>query len=306
MNAPANIRGVQVHCEFDQGSDAWLQARCGLLTASELDRIIHVVSAKTVREYRVSGKVPEKLTAKRIQALGKIGERKGSMRELAFLAGVSDGVLRDLLRDGALEAIETHIPATTKVADDERERAHLWEMAAQRITRYVEPQYWSDSMLRGQEDEIKAREDYSKTYAPVQVCGLVTNNTWGFTIGCSPDGLVGDEGMIECKSRGQKFQVQTICEYFEDGTTPDDFTIQVQGQLLVTGRKWCDLISRCGGLHQITMRVEPDEAIQAAILDAAAKFEARINEVVAIYQKAIKSDLRLIPTERTIEQAMYI
>ena len=39
MNAPAKI-GVQIHCDFEQGSDKWLQARCGLLTASEFDRII--------------------------------------------------------------------------------------------------------------------------------------------------------------------------------------------------------------------------------------------------------------------------
>jgi predicted phage-related endonuclease len=117
-------------------------------------------------------------------------------------------------------------------------------------------------MLRGQEDEILAREDYAKHYAPVRQCGFVTNSKWGFTLGCSPDGLVGDEGLIECKSRGQKFQVQTVVEYFEDGTVPDDFILQVQGQLLVTERKWCDLISRCGGLHQITMRVEADETIQ--------------------------------------------
>lgn len=237
MNAPTPKLGVQIHCDYDQGSTRWLEARCGLLTASEFDRII---------------------------------------------------------------------TPTLKIADNPKSRAHLWELAAQRITGYVEPQYISDAMLRGQEDEILAREDYAKHYAPVQVCGFVTNNKWGFTLGCSPDGLVGDDGLIEVKSRGQKFQVQTICEYFEDGTTPDDFTIQVQGQMLVTERKWCDLISRCGGLHQIAMRVEADDRIQAAILDAAAKFEARINEVVAQYQAALASDLRLIPTERRVEEEMVI
>jgi hypothetical protein len=105
----------------------------------------------------------------------------------------------------------------------------------------------------------------------------------------------------------KRFQVQTICEYFEDGSTPDDFDIQVQGQLLVTGRKWCDLISYSGGLPMITMRIEPNETIQAAILDAAAKFEARINEVVLQYQSALESGrLRLTKTERTYEQEMHL
>jgi hypothetical protein len=113
---------------------------------------------------------------------------------------------------------------TLKIADNPKSRAHLWEMAAQRISGYVEPQYISDAMLRGQEDEILARDEYSKHYAPVQQCGFVTNNTWGFTIGCSPDGLVGDDGLIEIKSRCQKYQVETICS----NAMPDDFMLQVQ------------------------------------------------------------------------------
>ena len=237
MNAPQKFRGVHIHCDFEQGSERWLAARCGLLTASEFDRIL---------------------------------------------------------------------TPTLKIAANARERAHLWEMAAQRISRHVEPAYISDAMLRGIEDEDKARANYSENYSEVKVCGFVTNDKWGFTLGCSPDGLVGDDGLIEVKSRGQKFQIQTICEYFESGTTPEDFTLQVQGQMLVTERKWCDLISYSGGLPMVTMRIEPDPAVQDAILDAAAKFESRINEVVATWHAALASETRLIPTERTVEQEMII
>lgn len=237
MNAPANLRGVHVHCDYDQGSGLWLKARCGLLTASEFDRIL---------------------------------------------------------------------TPTLKVAANARERTHLWEIAAQRITRHVEEQYVSDAMLRGEEDEIKARAEYSKHYAPVKTCGFVTNDRWGFTLGCSPDGLVGDDGLIECKSRDQRFQVQTIVEHYVDGTPPADFMLQIQGQLLVTERKWCDLISYSGGLPMLTMRIFPDGAIQDAIIEAAAKFEARINEVVADFHAALASEPRLIPTERTVEEEMVI
>jgi predicted phage-related endonuclease len=233
MNAPTQIRGVQIHCDYDQGSQKWLEARCGLLTASEFDRIL---------------------------------------------------------------------TPTLKIADNPKSRAHLWEMAAQRISGYVEPQYISDAMLRGQEDEILARELYSKHYAKVDVCGFVTNSKWGFTLGCSPDGLVGDDGLIEVKSRCQKYQVETIV----DGKMPDEYLLQVQGELLVTERKWCDFISYCGGLPMVTMRVFPDEQVQAAIVDAAAKFESRINEVVADWFATLKGDALLIPTERTIEQEMVI
>jgi hypothetical protein len=236
MNAPTKI-GVQIHCDYEQGSAKWLEARCGMLTASEFDRII---------------------------------------------------------------------TPTLKVANNVKSRAHLWEMAAQRISGYVEPQYVSDAMLRGQEDEILARDDYVKHFAPVEQCGFVTNSKWGFTLGCSPDGLVGDDGVIECKSSCQKLHVQRLVEHAETGKAPEEFMLQVQGILLVTERSWCDLLLRCGGLPQKRIRVDADPDIQNAIIDAAAKFESRINEVVASWHGLLASDRELIPTERIIEQEMVI
>jgi hypothetical protein len=236
MNAPTKI-GVQIHCDYEQGSAKWLEARCGMLTASEFDRII---------------------------------------------------------------------TPTLKVANNVKSRAHLWEMAAQRISGYVEPQYVSDAMLRGQEDEILARDDYVKHFAPVEQCGFVTNSKWGFTLGCSPDGLVGEDGVIECKSSCQKLHVQRLVEHAETGKAPEEFMLQVQGILLVTERSWCDLLLRCGGLPQKRIRVDADPDIQNAIIDAAAKFESRINEVVASWHGLLASDRELIPTERIIEQEMVI
>ncbi len=211
-------------------------------------------------------------------------------------------------RLGLLTASEIKLilTPTLKIASNVKERAHLWELAAQRISKHVEPSYIGDAMLRGWEDEITARDLYSKHFAPVEECGFVTNDKWGFKLGYSPDGLVGDDGLIECKSRGQKFQVQTIVEHYCDATIPDDFTLQCQAGLLITGRKWLDLVSYSGGLPMVTMRVEPHAETQAAIIDAAAKFEARISEVVADYHAALESDPRLIPTERKVAQEMFV
>lgn len=211
-------------------------------------------------------------------------------------------------RRGLLTASEIKLilTPTLKIASNAKERAHLWEIAAQRISKYVEPTYIGDDMLRGWEDEITARDLYSKHFAPVTECGFVTNDKWGFALGYSPDGLVGDDGLIECKSRRQKFQVQAIVEHYTDGTVPEDFVLQVQCGLLVTGRKWCDLVSYSGGLPMIAMRIEPHAETQAAIIDAAAKFESRICEVVSDYHAALESDPRLIPTERKVAQEMYV
>lgn len=220
-----------------QGSDEWHQARCGLLTASEMNRVL---------------------------------------------------------------------TPTLKIANNDKTRQHVWELAAQRISNYVEPTYIGEAMLRGHEDEVIARGLYSEHFEPVTETGFVTNDRWGFTLGASPDGLVGVDGLIECKSRIQKYQVQTIVEHYRDGTTPDDFTLQVQTVLLVTERKWCDLISFSGGLPMIPMRIEANPEIQDAIIEAASAFEAKVQEAIADYHAAMSAGLRLIPTERRIEEEMIV
>jgi len=215
-----------------QGTEAWLAARCGLLTASEMKLII---------------------------------------------------------------------TPTLKVASNDKERAHVWELAAQRITNYVEPSYIGDDMLRGMEDEVEARALYHKHYAPVEQMGFITNDRWGFTIGGSPDGLVRDDGLIECKSRRQKYQIETIATR----TMPGDYWIQVQTLLLVTERTWCDFVSYSGGLPMVTLRVFPDEKTQAAIVEAAEAFEMRVAKRIDEYKDTHASDTRLIPTERTDRQEIF-
>lgn len=210
-------------------------------------------------------------------------------------------------RCGLLTASEMHliVTPTLKAASNEKERGHLYELLAQRITKYVEPRYVSDDMLRGKDDEIEAIEVYAKRYAPIERIGFMTNSKWGFTIGYSPDALVDMDGQVECKSRNQKLQVRTLIDYVSvDGVDPD-FMIQVQTGLLVSERQWCDLISYCGGLPMTTVRVFPDEKIQTAIIDAATAFEARLKEKLEKYQVVLASNARLVPTERKIIQEMY-
>lgn len=206
------------------------------------------------------------------------------------------------LRRGILTASEMKliITPTLKVAANDKSTAHVYEIAAQRITGHVEPCYISDDMMRGYDDEIMARNLYSEKYAPVAEVGFITSDRFGFTIGYSPDGLVGDDGLIECKSRRQKYQIQTIIECVESGVIPTDYIIQIQTGLLVSGRKWCDFISYCGGLEMPTIRVLPDEAMQAAIVAAATAFEAKVQAVVDKYHAIKKTPARLIPTERVV------
>ncbi len=51
------------------------------------------------------------------------------------------------------------------------------------------------------------------------------------------------DGIVECKSRRQKYQVQTFLEHVPEGVIPADYVLQIQTGLLVSERLWCDLVS---------------------------------------------------------------
>lgn len=185
------------------------------------------------------------------------------------------------LRRGVLTstAIKTLITPTGKLADNDKTRSHVYEVAAQRITGRTEDTYLSFDMMRGHTDEILGRGLYSQHYAPVTECGFITNDKLGFTVGYSPDGLVGEDGLIEIKSAKAKIQVQRIA----DGVIPTEHYAQVQTGLWVTGRKWCDFISYSNGMKMMVVRVNADPAYHALIEQAAKAFEAKVAEVMMAY-----------------------
>jgi primosomal protein N' (replication factor Y) len=77
--------------------------RMALASGSALD------ANRTAIEYRATGHVPPRLTPQRAQALERIGERQGLVRELALVADVSDAVIRGLVKAGAIEAVEVRV-----------------------------------------------------------------------------------------------------------------------------------------------------------------------------------------------------
>lgn len=188
------------------------------------------------------------------------------------------------LRTGVLTASEVKriMTSTCKPANNEKSRAHVWEIAAQRVTNYTEPSYVSDDMLRGHSDEVLARFIYSEKYAPVTECGFITREIDGVMFGYSPDGLVGDDGLIEIKSRAQRFQFENIVK----GGVPSDHILQCQSALMISGRKWLDYISYCGGMPMYVCRLLPDFAMFEYIMESAHQFEAQVKSVIATYATA--------------------
>ncbi len=73
--------------------------------------------ARTITEYRATGAVPDRLTPQRAQAIERIGAHQGLIRELATIAGVSDAVIRGLVKTGALEAVEVDIDSPFPLPD---------------------------------------------------------------------------------------------------------------------------------------------------------------------------------------------
>jgi hypothetical protein len=196
--------------------------------------------------------------------------------------------------------IRLMITQTLKPASNDKERAHLFELLGQRITQLHRAEIHRAGRHVAAATKTKSRRAsrYSENFAPVDSCGFITNDDHGFVIGYSPDGLVGNEGLIECKSRRQKFQVETILA----DKVPDEYMLQIQTGLLVTGREWLDFVSYCAGLPMFIKRVFPDEKYQDAIIAAATDFERRLQEAQQKYAAWLDRQPVVITTVRTIQE----
>ena len=173
---------------------------------------------------------------------------------------------------------------TLKPAANDTSRSLTAHLAAERITGYTEPGYTSRDMERGKLDEPYARTAYHENYAPVKELGFMVRNDHGFPLGYSPDGLVGRYGLIEIKSRDQKIQLKTILA----DEVPAENMAQLQCGLLVSGRRWIDYVSYCGGMPLYVKRVRPDEQWRAAIIEAGQAFEANAAQMIETYTRRIK------------------
>ena len=201
--------------QLEQGSDRWLEARAGILTASTIGQLI---TAKTI-----------------------------------------------------------------KPAMNDRSRGLCQTLIAERITGHVEPVFPNRAMTRGTLLEPEARRIYAEqTGRDVDEVGFARLDTDTYTLGSSPDGLVGETGGIEIKSPSAKVHVSTVLS----GVIPDYNRAQVQAFLHVTGREWCDFISYYPGQPLCIIRDYPDQRWQKAIVSAAEQFEETARSAVARYETA--------------------
>jgi len=177
-------------------------------------------------------------------------------------------------------AIAKLLTGTGKPANNDTSRAQLYQLLAERITGEPEASFYNDDMARGHLLEPFARDLYAANYAPVQECGFITCQLSGVVIGYSPDGLVGDDGLIEIKSPRQKTHLKSLLT----NQVPGEYVPQVQTGLAVSGRAWCDFISYAPGLPLFVRRVERDEQLIAQIITAAKAAEEQLAGMLVIYE----------------------
>lgn len=131
---------------------------------------------------------------------------------------------------------------------------YLYRLAGECITGKAEETYQNAAMQRGIEMEGEARKLYvvltEEIVVEVGLCLAEGHSVYG----ASPDGLVGKDGMIEIKCPN----MATHVGYLLKGTLPTEYFQQLQGQLLVTGRKWVDFMSYYPGMKPFIVRVERD------------------------------------------------
>jgi len=207
---------LKIYEELEQGSSEWLEARRGIVTASEVGKLV---------------------------------------------------------------------TPTLKIADNKTSRGLIERLAAERISGRIDNHYMSRDMERGHLDEPFAREAYEQHMSvEVQQVGFMTREFDGFTLGYSPDGLVGEPGSIEIKSRKQQLQVMHVLE----PDVPHDHMAQMQAGMLVADRAWCDYISYSGGLHLSIQRIFADDNWQKQILEAVRRAEFKITRIVIDYQTYVE------------------
>ena len=108
--------------------------------------------ARSITKYRTTGYVPDRMTPQREQALERIGECMGLIRELAIIGGVSDGVIRGLVKAGAIEAVEVTVDDPWPVPDPDHDPPALepaQDEAADALRRAVDDAAFAPILLDG-------------------------------------------------------------------------------------------------------------------------------------------------------------
>jgi hypothetical protein len=153
--------------------------------------------------------------------------------------------------------------AKIKSGESASRRNYKIQLVSERLTGERQESYINQAMQDGIDREVFARDRYVQEHGEVEEVGFMQHPT--LEAGASPDGLVGEDGIIEikCPMGG------THTESLMSQDVPSKYIPQIQFQLRCSGRKWCDFVSYHPmfpkHLQLFVKRVEADEVYQAEL-----------------------------------------
>lgn len=162
---------------------------------------------------------------------------------------------------------------TSKGEPSTQAKKYMYKLAGESVSGIAEETYKNAAMERGTILEDEARQLYQIINdEEVKQVGFCKEEGYG----CSPDGMVLFQGMLEIKCPSAAVHV----EYLLKETLPTTYIQQVQGQMLVTGSKWCDFMSYYPGIKPFIIRVERDEPFISKLKSELDKFCAELKSVI--------------------------
>ncbi len=166
-------------------------------------------------------------------------------------------------------------------APSDKRAGYMADLALERLTGALAETFVTPAMQRGTELEEAARQAYcAETGELVTALGFALHDT--LDAGCSPDGLVGDDGLIEIKCPAN---ARKLCDLYIT-RDPAEYEWQIHGQLWITGRAWCDLVVYHPSLPIRPIRIERDEKRISELADGIAAFLAELDQLTNQLRKA--------------------
>lgn len=178
------------------------------------------------------------------------------------------------------------VMAKTKSGYSASRQNYMAQLICERLTETPAESYINAAMQRGTELEPVAREMYILNQFDVSVkeVGFIPHPTIE-NAGASPDGLVNDDGLIEIKCPN----TWTHIEFMQSLKPKQEYILQMQWQMMCTGRKWCDFVSYDDrlpdNLSYKCVRINYDEnlaqEIEAEVIKFLQELDERIKQIEA-------------------------
>jgi hypothetical protein len=156
---------------------------------------------------------------------------------------------------------------------------YMRQLAGEIITGDLMITYTNEKMERGNQFEPELRARYVfETDNDVEKIGFVKMNSVLCATGCSPDGLIGNDGMVEFKSAEPHILIELLETKFPK--VSQDHMAQIQGNMWIMERDWCDLVIGWPKLPLSIRRIRRDETYISTLIHELKAFNLELAAMV--------------------------